>query len=54
MKMMMIEWVGEDREVPGYGLLSSGDVKGLPEDMGEDFIRQGLAVNYSFPEDKGE
>jgi len=41
---MKIEWVGNKREVPKVGILNSGDIREVPNEVGKAYIKQGLAV----------
>lgn len=37
---MKIEWIDGTKEVPGIGLLSEGDKRDVPEDIGRSLIKQ--------------
>ncbi len=43
---MKIKWLIEDRLIPGIGLLKSGDVKDVPDEIGLNLIRQGEAAEF--------
>jgi len=40
---MKIEWIGEDREVPGYPPFTIGDTQDIPNTIAASLIDQGLA-----------
>lgn len=39
-----VKWVGEDRELPGYGVPTKGDILLLPDHLAKSLTSQGLAV----------
>ena len=41
--MKLITWRGEERELPGFGMVSHGVEKLLPDHMADSFVEQGLA-----------
>lgn len=41
-----IEWLGGEKIIPGYGFMVLGRIVSLPVEMGESFIKQGLAKVY--------
>ena len=44
MNEKVIVWDADQREIPGHGVISRGDVKSLPEHLATSFIYQGLAT----------
>jgi len=48
---MKIEWIEGEREVPGVGLMQTGDIRNVPSDIGQNLIRQGVA---KIPKEKKE
>lgn len=40
---MKIKWRIEEREVPGIGVLNTGDIRIVPDDVGEQLVKQGHA-----------
>ena len=51
---MIIKWTGPEREVPRMGLLKTGIIKNLPDDLAKSFINQKLAVKYKVKTAKTE
>ena len=43
---MKIKWIGEQRDVPKVGLLTSGDIREVPNDIAKGLISQGLAIVF--------
>ena len=43
--MKDIEWIGETRMIPNYGIGVKGENKTLPDEMAYSFIKQGLAID---------
>jgi len=41
--MKEVKWVGEERMIPSYGMGRKDEIKILPADMANSFIKQGLA-----------
>ena len=41
-----IEWVGDSRELPEYGLCAKGRILGVPSDSAIDLIDRGFAKLY--------
>jgi len=41
---MIIKWLGPVREIPGYGVIETGEQRDIPKNVAESFIYQGLAV----------
>jgi hypothetical protein len=39
---MKYNWIGEERELPKFGVFREGDSLELPDDIGKDLERQGL------------
>ncbi len=37
---MKIKWTDKKKEVPKVGILNTGDVREVPDDLGKGFIRQ--------------
>ena len=40
---MKIKWTGGERYVPAVGTMTEGDVRDVPDAIGESLIKQGLA-----------
>ena len=53
---MKIKWLIEDREVPKVGIMSTGEVKEVKEDIAKALIGQGIAeeVKPKAVKEKGE
>lgn len=51
---MKIEWIGEQREVPKVGLLTSGDIRDVPKEIGKSLIAQGMAIEFKIKKKGGE
>lgn len=51
---MMIKWTDESREIPYWGVMMPGKVYVLPDEMGEQLIKQGQAVKYTTKKKRGE
>lgn len=49
-----IEWTGEDRNIPDFGMATKGRVLTLPERKADSFISQGLATELTDAEDDAE
>lgn len=41
--MKKVNWIGEERMIPGYGMGIKGEEKVLPVNIADSFIEQGLA-----------
>lgn len=41
--MRKIEWIDEERIIPEFGIIGTGDLRVMPDDMAAAFIRQGQA-----------
>lgn len=50
--MKEVEWVGETRMIPSYGMGETGKTKMLPVDIADSFIKQGLAKEIASPAKK--
>lgn len=43
---MKIKWTDKKKEIPKIGILNTGDVREVPEDLGKGFIKQGQAKKF--------
>jgi hypothetical protein len=55
---MKIIWIDDQREIPGVGILNTGDIRDIPEEKAMAYISQGQATHDYEPipdmvEDKG-
>jgi hypothetical protein len=41
---MRIEWIDGEREVPGIGLMQTGDVRDVDDALGKSLVRQNQAI----------
>jgi len=41
---MKIEWTDGQKELPKIGILNTGDIREVPEEIGLAYIKQGQAV----------
>lgn len=44
MKTKVIKWIGEQRTIPKYGVVTKGSLIKLPAKLADSFIEQKLAV----------
>ncbi len=44
MNKQQVKWTGDQRELPGHGVVSRGDNLTLPDHVATSYIYQGLAV----------
>ena len=41
--MKRVNWVGDERIIPNYGIATAGQTLTLPDKKADSFVRQGLA-----------
>ena len=42
-----IKWTGDERELPGIGVVNKGDIVTVPDHVATSYIYQGLAVKLT-------
>lgn len=45
-KIMKIKWIDDTKEIPGVGVLSTGDIRDIPKGKAEAYIKQGQAIKF--------
>ena len=46
MKTIKIEWIGESKVIPLHGVATPGKVITIQYDLGDSYIKLGLAIEY--------
>lgn len=54
MKMTVIIWDADQREIPGFGVVSKGEKVKLPDHMATSFVYQGLATTIKPEKEKAK